>query len=132
LIQINKASLNTVILTLSESKTLSNPVYLFEFYNVMDKNYKYFIAQDISSYKDRYNKFVIEEKASPNNLIGQVTLTLGGYYQYKIYEQLSTTNLDPLLCDNLTPLETGKVHVIQAITENVKYDYTPTTVVYNG
>lgn len=98
-----------MILTLSEKTTVSNATYLFEFKDNQSKVLIYFIAIDISSFKDRFNKFLIAEKTNPNNLIGEVELINDGQYAYAIREQASTTNLDPLLSGAI--VETGKVQV---------------------
>lgn len=132
MIQINKASVNIVVVTLTELVTLPSPIFLFEFKNDQDNSLHYFIAADISSYIERYNKFSIEEKVLPNPLMGEVELSLTGFYSYRIFEQISSTNLDPLLCDNTTPLEVGKVLVIGTSDTEFTHDYNPTIKVYNG
>lgn len=132
MIQINKASVNNVVLTLTEAATLTNPKFLFEFKNDQDGKYKYFIAADTSSYPSRYNKFSITEKANPNALIGEVQMVLTGFWSYRVFEQTSSTNLDPTLCDNTQPLEVGKVLVIGTEPTVVKHSYNPDIVVHNG
>ena len=110
MIRIVKASSNIVPLTLKEKTTLSNVVYLFEFTSDMSGTVKTFIAQDTSAYKDRYNRFTIVEKASnPNNLVGEVTLKEKGFHSYVIYQQTSTTNLNPASAGAI--VEIGKVEV---------------------
>lgn len=86
---------NKVALTLSEATTLASPVYLFELINNQTFEKFYFIAQDTSSFTYRYNLFEIVVKTNPNPLEGEVDLTIGEEYRCNIYEQLSTTNLDP-------------------------------------
>lgn len=116
---------------MSETATISNPTYLFEFKDNQTKELIYFIAQDTSGYKERFNKFSITEKSSPNNLIGEVELVLNGQYAYTIREQASTTNLDPALSGAI--VETGKVTVTDS--EEVIPTYEPdsnTIRVYNG
>ena len=132
MIQIIKASVNQVAVTLTELSTLVNPYYLFEFQNDQDNTFQYFIGTDLSLFPERFNLFNIEEKLLPNPLLGEVELELTGFYSYKIFEQLSSTNLNPALCDNLTPLELGKVLVIG--TDEIKYthDYNPDITVYNN
>jgi len=65
-------------------------------------------------------------------LEGEVKLELTGFYKYRIFEQLSTTNLDPTLSDNTTPIEIGKVKVIGESTVKYSHDYNPERTVYNG
>lgn len=88
---------NKVALTLSEATTLASPIYLFELINNQTFEKFYFIADDISPFTYRYNLFEIVVKTNPNPLNGEVNLTIGEEYKYNIYEQLSTTNLDPTL-----------------------------------
>ena len=60
MININKNSSNTVVLTLTEKSTLLNPHYLFSFTSTTDfNNIVNFIATDTSTYKSRYNTFDI-------------------------------------------------------------------------
>jgi DNA-directed RNA polymerase II subunit RPB1 len=46
--------------------------------------------------KERFDKFLITENTTPNLLLGVVSLNKLGFYKYNIYEQESTTNLNPL------------------------------------
>lgn len=132
MIQITKGIANTVVLTLKEKTTLTNPKYLFVFKNDQSNVDSKFIAADISTYPDRYNKFVITEKtSSPNPLTGEVTLSLDGFYTYTIYEQTSSTNLNPANATKV--VETGKVQVFATATAD--HTYSPDsniTYIYNG
>jgi hypothetical protein len=122
---------NKVALTLSETATLAQPTFLFELQSKQTKEVFTFIAQDGSQYPYRYNLFLIEVKANPNPLQGEVDLTIGDEYIYKVYEQISTTNLDPSLADNL--LEVGILLYKYDLTQREIYDYTDTErAVYNG
>jgi hypothetical protein len=132
MIQITKGIANTVVLTLKEKTTLTNPKYLFVFKNDQSNVDNKFIADDISTYPDRYNKFVVTEKtSSPNPLTGEVTLSLDGFYTYTIYEQTSSTNLNPANATKV--VETGKVQVFA--TAAADHTYSPDsniTYIYNG
>ena len=132
MIQITKGIANTVVLTLKEKTTLTNPKYLFVFKNDQSNVDSKFIADDISTYPDRYNKFVVTEKtSSPNPLTGEVTLSLDGFYTYTIYEQTSSTNLNPANATKV--VETGKVQVFATATAD--HTYSPDsniTYIYNG
>lgn len=131
MIRITKGQANTVILTLTERSTLSNPTYLFVFNNDETKGGVAFIATDISLHTDRYNQFTITEKVSgANPLNGECTLSPDGHWTYAIYEQESTINLNP---DNATGVvETGKVKVVGTAASYTKYDDQPKTyTVYN-
>ena len=114
MILINKNTTNTVILTLSEKTTLTNAKYLFEVTNDMSNEVKCFIAADISTNKLRYNEFEFIENVTENLLMGTFSLTLSGFYKYNVYEQASTTNLDPLLALNL--IDKGKLNKFKSMS----------------
>lgn len=131
MILITKNTTNNIILTLAEKTTLTNVVYLFEIINNASSEVKCFIAEDISPNPIRYNEFNLIENTTEDLLNGTFELELSGFYKYNIYEQTSTTNLDPTLATNL--IETGKLNVTSTIAELEQYDGNPTqTVVYNG
>jgi hypothetical protein len=118
-------------LTLKEKTTLSSPYYLFQFKNDSTNESEYFIASDNSTEKDRYNRFTVTEKSSPNNLNGEVELAVPGFWTYTIREQASSTNLNP--DDSGAIVEVGKVKVIGTATSYIEYpDQEQTYVVYNG
>ena len=115
---------NTVALTLTEKTTLSNAKYLFEFINNQTQQKTYCIAADTSLYPERYNLFVITVKTSPNNLVGEILLTLGDEYSYNVYEQASTTNLDPT---GLTKVEDGMMTYDKTLVEREEFETAFTT-----
>lgn len=124
MIKITKGQANTVVLTLTEKSTLTNPDYLFVFKNDQTEVEYIFIAADTSLYTDRYNKFTITETSSNTDpLDGEVELPLTKFYTYTIYEQNSATNLDPALATGV--VEVGKVEVFD--TASTDSTYTPTT-----
>lgn len=134
MIRINKASANTIALTLLEKCTLTTPYFLFSFKCDQTEEENLFVAQDITSagQKTRFNKFIITEKSTaPNPLIGEVSLIQEGWYQYKIYEQVSSTNL--LVANATGVVETGKMFV--NTTAETEYAYSQSDSsdkVYNG
>lgn len=130
MILINENTSNTVILTLSEKTTLTNVNYLFEVYNDMTNIYKYFIAQDISTNKLRYNEFIITETITEFPLLGQINLITEGFYKYNVYEQASASNLNPLLALNL--IDKGKLKFVKATTSNVVYTGNQTNYIEYG
>ena len=131
MILINKNTTNTVILTLSEKTTLTNAVYLFEVINDMSNEVKCFIAADISTNKLRYNEFEFIENVTEDLLNGTFSLTLSGFYKYNVYEQASTTNLNPLLALNL--IDKGKLNVVSQLSDYPVYTGNENnTVVYGG
>lgn len=91
---INKNSNNYVFPTLFELSTLSPVYYLFEFENDQTKEKYYCIPTELSTELARYNKFNIQDTSNPVALNGQVNLPVGNY-TYRVYEQSSSTNLDP-------------------------------------
>jgi hypothetical protein len=128
---INKNSTNTVVLTLSEKTTLTNAVYLFEVINDQSGEVKCFIAEDISTNKIRFNEFNFIENATEDLLNGTFELGLSGFYTYNVYEQTSTTNLDPLLATN--KIETGKLNLVDNVSDITQYSGNQIeTIVYNG
>jgi hypothetical protein len=118
MILINKNSVNTCILTLSERTTLTNVKYLFEFTNDSTKQTKTFLCADVSTNKLRYNEFLIEENTTENLLIGKVSLTIGDW-KYNIYEQTSTTNL--VVANSGALVENGKIEVKGTSTDLAEF-----------
>ena len=108
MILINKNSSNEVVLTLSEKTTIVEPTYLFEFTNDSTKETKVFISADYSNNKERFNVFNIIETLIEVPLTGRVRLTIGNW-KYKIYEQVSPSNLIVANADRL--VENGRVEV---------------------
>ena len=101
MIHFTKNSTSTIILTLTEKQTLTTPNYLFWFKSRGTNQIVTFVvlnAGDLSPHKERYNEFSIDVDThfadSPE-----------GDWEYKIYEQTSTTNVNPSLAVGL--LEDG-------------------------
>jgi hypothetical protein len=93
---------NVVVVTLTEKTTINAPIYLFRFVSAETNKEYLCISADLSTYKQRYNKFILETiETTPNPLLGQLQLTLDGQYEYYIYAQHSTTNLDYKLSTEL-------------------------------
>ena len=128
---INKGTNNTLVFTLSEKVTLSNPYYLFSFKHQVELNPVNFIVADTSVYPNRYNKFLITETTGTVNLTsGIVSLAETGFYEYTIYEQTSSSNLNPSLADNI--LEIGMVKVLSTQPVYTAYDNEPKTIITYG
>jgi hypothetical protein len=100
-------------LTLSEKTTIANPIYLFSLTHRLTNTAYNFILTDTSAYVERYNEFAITEGTT-------VTLD-AGEYQYKIYAQTSSVNVDPALSNEL--VEEGIVKVDFEVLRN---EYTVT------
>jgi len=135
-IRFQKSASNTIVVTLTENSTVSNPIYLWLFTNQQTNVAYYFIGTDISQYKERYNKFIITDQANPNTLNGQTQLGNEGFYDYEIYQtSLSSTSGLTTAEDAVQYItkvvEVGLVWVILETTSNTAYDpQTNTTIVY--
>lgn len=91
---ILRGEINKIVITVTEQTTISSPYYLFEFTSKSTKESVYCIAQPVTT--TRCDTFEIEETDSPDAESGQVSL-LPGEYRYTVYQQSSSTNLNPLL-----------------------------------
>ena len=97
MIHLIKGQTNSVVLTLSEKCTLSSPNYLWICKSRNTNETISFVilgSSDISTSKKRYNKFNLATSdyfASSTN----------GEWTYMIYEQTSTSNLNPSLATGL-------------------------------
>lgn len=109
---LSKSSVNSnVALSLKEKTTLYPVYYLFEFQNDQTKVKYYQIFTDVStvSYNQRiwnvFNIEVINSGSGANKIIlGNV-----GLYHYTVYEQSSSSNLDPT---GLNIVERGQMRLI--------------------
>jgi hypothetical protein len=116
LLQENTA--NIVVLTLTEKTTINAPTYLFRFVNKQTNVEYVCIQSDTSVFKSRYNKFTITtQSTTPNPLLGQLKLSLGDEYEYYIYAQISTTNLDYTLANEM--VETGIMRYDKTLTDRI-------------
>lgn len=128
---INKGQNNFLIFTLSEKVTLTNPYYLFSFKHQVLMSSVNFIASDVSGFPTRYNKFLITETTGTFNLTsGVVSLPETGFYEYAIYEQTSSSNLDISNTSGL--LEIGMVKVESNLPIYREYDNQSKTIITYG
>ena len=128
---INKGQNNFLIFTLSEKVTLTNPYYLFSFKHQVLMSSVNFIASDVSGFPTRYNKFLITETTGTVNLTsGVVSLPETGFYEYAIYEQTSSSNLDISNATGL--LEIGMVKVESNLPIYKEYDNQSKTIITYG
>ena len=111
MIYLEKDTVNTFVLTLTEVTTISNPYYLFEFEDEFDTTTApiYWQGTDTSPYPSRYNLFTIDEPTDVELVKGQ--------YRYKVYQSPTPTN-NPT---GLTMIEEGRM-VVAGITVNSIYD----------
>jgi hypothetical protein len=127
MIRLNLGS-NVVVLTLSEKITISSPNFLFEFINNQTQIKYYCISADLSLYPERYNKFnIIVKTTTPSPLVGEINIPLGDEYTYNVYEQVSSTNLNP---SGLTVVENGLMTYDKIITSRVENESTLTRKAY--
>lgn len=99
MIYIEKNRENNVILTLTESSSLTTPNFLFIFLNEynLEAQTITFSTPDISNYTNRYNQFVLIESATGSTTGGyNVPLSLvSGQYKYTVYEApFATLNIN--------------------------------------
>ena len=117
---ISKGQNNTLIFTLTEKETLTNPYYLCKAVNLGSRKEKKFIlASDLSSFKQRYNQFTLTESSTEILTSGTVSLDVGDW-EYHIYEQASATNLNEQQATS--ELEVGQFRVKAATASNT-YNY---------
>lgn len=111
MIYLEKDSVNSFVLTLTEVSTLSSPFYLFEFTDEFNTTSTpiYWEGTDTSPYPSRYNLFTLTEPTDINFIKGQ--------YTYKVYESPVST-LDPT---GLDMIEEGRL-VVAGVTTNSIYD----------
>lgn len=114
MIHFTKGQTEKVILTLKEKQTLSGANFLFYFTSrVTDQNVAFVVlgSSDLSGFKDRYNAFDIVV----NSHFANVT---SGEFNYWIYQQASTSNLDPALASGL--VESGQM----SLKNSTEFEYT--------
>jgi hypothetical protein len=119
MIRLTKGQTHLVILTLTEKQLLTSPNYLFVFTNRSANTEIKFVSlnnTDLSVYKDRYNEFSIVTNTNFAN-------ALNGQYDYQIYEQASTSNLNPA---GLNMLESGIMELVGTAFEFTEYTTTDT------
>lgn len=108
-----------MIVTVTELKTLTSPHWLFEFMHEQSFEKVYCILTNISTGTTRYDEFELTDGVD-------LTFPYDGFYTYKIYEQSSPSNLDPVLATSLC--EEGRAHVWETGATDEAYH---TTIVNN-
>lgn len=123
MLQIERAANTTLVLTLTEKTTLTGATYLMRMSSRTSREVKRFLLpSDASGFTDRFNKFVITESDSEILTSGTVELKPAGWWEYDIFEQLSTTNLDEKLSDNPVAIENGLARVTSVKDTDKFYD----------
>ena len=119
MIRLIKGQTQNIILTLTEKQLLTSPNYLFIFENRSTNTDIKFVKlnnTDISAYKERYNEFSIVVNSFFNT-------ALNGQYSYSVYEQTSTSNLNPT---GLNLLESGIMELSGTTISFTEYETTST------
>lgn len=109
----------SIIVTITESVTITNPYYLFVFTCVATREVTSFIKSYLdeqSLYTERFNEFLIDT----STIFDGKDL---GQYQYQIYEQESDSNTD---VTGLNLLERGKM-ILKEVEANIYTSDEPTT-----
>ena len=140
---------NDIYVTLGEKQTIpqASVYYLIVLTSMSSENSLYFLPRNVTASNGRYMKLTFtvyppDTTPTPDPLLGGISFwdAVGkldkfpmGFYKYEIYEQTSSTNLDPTLSGAI--LETGTAYIYDydgnfeelptAFTE-----YTPTTPQY--
>ena len=115
---IKTNQLNSLVVTVSQNATISNPEWLFSFTHIFSKQQVRFIPVDVSSHKSRYDEFEVVEGTG----VGEIRFPYEGLYTYAIYQQpLGSGNLNPALSDGV--IENGQAIVVaqSATTTNDFY-----------
>jgi hypothetical protein len=104
MLRLERYQTSTLIVTVTEYQTLTAPYWLLEFTHEQSFESVTCILPNISTSTSRFDEFVIED-------LVDVTFPYAGFYTYRIFEQISSSNLDPDLADNLC--EEGRAHVYE-------------------
>jgi hypothetical protein len=108
---------NSMVVTVSQNATISNPEWLFSFTHIFSKQQVRFIPTDISTHKTRYDEFDFVEGQG----VGEIAFPYEGLYNYGIYQQTQGSgNLDPAL--SLGIIESGQALLIVQ-SSNTTNDY---------
>jgi hypothetical protein len=111
---VNKQDSVYWYVTATEKVTIANPYFLFSIKSRLTDTTKNFLLTDVSTHTERYNKFLFDE-----GLTDAKTLEIGEH-EYKIYAQISSTNLNPNNADEL--VESGILKVIPLVNDDLFYE----------
>lgn len=126
MIYLNPLTNNTIVLSLSEKLTITNPTYLFRFVHKESKVEYVCISAPVTDYSLGRQSFVIQTVSSGAVATsGQVALVYGDEYDYYIYAQTDTDNTDYTLADEL--VQQGLMKFNKPITERETYERAATT-----
>lgn len=123
MILITRAVQNTIVATLSEKVTISNPFYLLVLKGKSQQPLVKKILSDSSAYPLRYNMFVFTEGVD-------LTVPNAGDYTYTFYQK-AVSNTD-IPADDADILETGIARVVLVPATIISHSVSPTTIVYES
>jgi len=127
---ITRASSNIIRPTCQEKQLLTSPYYLIKFKSEATKDIRYCICSDSSAYPARYQKLTIVETSTPTASTNEVKLDTEGTWYFWIYEQASSTNIDPT---GLNEVQSGLLTVSHTAPTIATYSgYATTYKQYNG
>lgn len=109
---ITKGETKNWYLTLTEKVTIANPKFLFSFKHRVTEVITNVLITDISQYTERYNKFLVTE--------GTTFDLDAGEYNYYVYAQTSSTNLDPSLANEM--VEQGLFKLLLGTISSNQYE----------
>jgi len=121
MLRIQKDTSSNLIVTVTELTTVNPVYYLFEFEHEQSFLKYYCILPNLSTSTSRYDEFLLEDGVD-------VTFDYDGYYTYRIYQQTSSTNLDPELSDGL--VEEGRAHVFTIDSPSTEFSTNITFNIY--
>lgn len=145
--QLGSYSDQSIYVTVKDRQTISSIriVYLIELTSLGSLNSLYFIPSSVVASNGRFTKMnftVVSTDATPQPTLGIISFydsTGGrdtypmGFYTYKIYEQTSSTNLDPTLATKQLQQGMAYVHDYLGNMKEVTppfNEYTPTPIQY--
>ena len=122
---IKRNQQNNLAVTVSSSKTISSPNYLFSFEHIMSKETVQFFPKNISTSTNRYDEFTFVEGKEPNNYNGAQgpyeIFPFEGQYYYSVYECFNTGSTNPQFA--YEKLEEGRAIVEDSSIPDL-YSYT--------
>lgn len=132
MIILNPNTTNVLVLSLLEKTTINSPYYLFRFVSKQSKNEYVCLSASVDTYSHFRQSFnIVTTTGTPNPLNGEIKLVYGDEYDYYIYAQSSSTNVDYTESDEL--VQEGIMKYNKPITERTIYERGNTTrKVYNG
>lgn len=117
---------NQLVLSLSEKVTISDPYYLFRFVHKETKNEYICLSAAIENYTHNRQLFEITTvSGTPDPLVGEIALIYGDEYNYYIYAQTSSSNVDYTLSNEL--IQEGIMRYNKTIDTRQTYERTETT-----